>query len=182
MSAYAAMLRAVNVAGHNAVTMADLKSLCERLGYQDVKSLLQSGNVVFNAPGAEAAEIEAALERETQKRLHVSTQFFVRTRAQVAAAVRANPFGAQAEDDPARLVLVFLKSAAAASDVRALKAAISGPEQVSAKGNHVYAYYPDGQGRSKLTAKMIERYVKSVCTARNWNTVTKILEELKKQS
>ena len=169
-----ALLRAVNVAGHQRVGMAELRGLVEGLGCADVRTILASGNLVFRGGRAKGAALERLLERETTQRLGVATGFFVRTPAELDAVVAANPFPSEAERDPGRLVVMFLRDAPPAAAVRALQAAVTGREYLRAKGNHAYIVYPDGQGRSRLTAAVIEKHLGSRGTARNWNTVLKL--------
>jgi uncharacterized protein (DUF1697 family) len=90
--------------------------------------------------------------------------------------VARNPFPAEAERDPAHLTVVFLKDAPKAKAVEALAAAIRGREVIQADGRHLYAYYPDGVGRSKLTHALIESKLGTRGTARNWNTVLKLAQ------
>src|SRR5262245_66142866 len=106
MTGYVALLRAVNVAGHNRVPMAGLRALAERLGMKEVRTLLQSGNLVFRRGGADAKRIERLLEKETKKALGVETNFFVRTAAEWSDVVAANPFTAEAKSDPGHLLLM----------------------------------------------------------------------------
>ena len=166
MSLRIALLRAVNVAGHQPVPMADVREFFEDLGFRDVKTLLQTGNVVFRGDAT-----EAMLEREAVKRLGLATDIFIRSADEWRRIVDRNPFRRQAEDDPGRLVVAPLK--ASGNDF-----AWPGPEIVRLDGNTADIYYPDGQGRSKLTATMIERKAGTRCTARNWNTVMKIAAAL----
>jgi uncharacterized protein (DUF1697 family) len=170
-----ALLRAVNLGAHNKVGMAELRALLADLGFKDAQSLLQSGNLVF-AAAKPAAEVEALLERETKRRLGLDTDFFVRTAKDWQGIVAGNPFPAEAKADPGHLVVVCLKDAPAAKAVAALQAAAAskGREQVRASGRTAYVTYPDGIGRSKLTAQLIERHLGSPGTARNWNTVLKL--------
>ncbi len=171
---HVALLRAVNVAGHQQVAMADLRDFLTRLGFADARSLLQSGNLVFRGGTRTGAELERWLESEAAKRLALETAFFVRTAAEWRAVVAHNPFPTQAERDPAHLVVQFLKDAPGAKAVQALQAAITGRETVRADGAHAYIVYPDGIGRSRLTTAVIEKHLGTRSTARNWNTVLKI--------
>ena len=167
-----ALLRAVNVGGRGMVGMADLRDLLTQLGFHNVRSVLQSGNLVFDAPRARK-NLEQLLEKESAARLGVETDFFVRTAAEWDAIIDANPFRKEAKDDPGRLVVLFLKSA---SDAATLHKAIKGPEVARGAGRQIYVYYPDGQGRSKLTNALIEKTLGTRATARNWNTVLKLQE------
>jgi uncharacterized protein (DUF1697 family) len=153
--------------------MTDLRNLLGQLGFDDVKSLLQSGNVVFGSRARTGAELERFLEAEALKRFAIEIDFFVRAPEEWKSIIRQNPFRKEAELDPGRLVVMLLKSPPQAADVAALQAEISGPEIVQAKGRQLYAFYPNGQGRSRLTNAMIERKL-GRCTGRNWNTVLKL--------
>jgi uncharacterized protein (DUF1697 family) len=174
MTSYVALLRAVNVAGHTTVAMADLRACLTDLGLAEVRSLLQSGNLVFRAEETATAELERRLETETAARLHLRTEFFVRSAAEWNAIVAANPFKEEAERDPGHLVAVTLKDAPGAERFRDLQRSIVGREVVRAGGRHAYITYPDGQGRSRLTLALIERTLGTHGTARNWNTVLKL--------
>jgi uncharacterized protein (DUF1697 family) len=169
-----ALLRAVNVGGHKTVAMADLRGLLEQLGFTDVRSLLQSGNLVFRGRGRKGAAVERLLETEAENRLGLRTDFLVRTAAEWKAIVARNPFPDEARRDPAHLVVMFLKDAPVAERVEALRTAIAGPELVRACGRQVYITYPAGIGRSRLTSALIERNLGTRGTGRNWNTVLKL--------
>jgi uncharacterized protein (DUF1697 family) len=156
--------------------MAALRDTVSGLGFTDVATLLQSGNVVFRAPTGAPAAIELLLGRALSRRLAVTTDVFVRSAAEWAAHIRANPFRAEAKADPGRLHLLTLKDAPAPPQVAALRGAIRGRERVGAKGRALYAVYPDGAGRSRLTIALIERHLDTRATARNWNTVLKLAD------
>ncbi len=169
-----ALLRGVNVGGHRKVAMADLRSLLQALGFEDVRTLLQSGNAVFRSAGPSGVRLERLLEDEAKRRLGLDTAFLVRTAAEWDEAIARNPFPEAARRDPAHLLVMFLKAAPAGAAVRALRAAIAGREAVRAEGRHAYLVYPDGIGRSRLTIDVIERHLGTRGTARNWNTVLKL--------
>jgi len=153
--------------------MTDLRNFIAELGLQDPKSLLQSGNLIFTSNVRTGAELERFLESEAAERLSLEVDFFVRTPEEWKTVIRQNPFRKEAERDPGHLVVLFLKSVPDAEDVAALQADIKGPETVKAKGKQAYIFYPNGQGRSKLTTAMIEKHL-GRGTGRNWNTVTKL--------
>jgi uncharacterized protein (DUF1697 family) len=173
LTTHIALLRGINVGGHRSVGMTDLRNFLTKLGFDDVRSLLQSGNVVFGSRARTGAELERFLEAESVKRFGIEIDFFVRAPEEWKTMIRQNPFRKEAELDPARLVVMLLKSPPRPEDVAALQAGISGGEIVRAKGRHLYAFYPDGQGRSRLTNAVIERKL-GRCTGRNWNTVLKL--------
>ena len=169
-----ALLRAVNVSGRGKVGMAELRHMLTVIGFKDVKSLHQSGNVVFTSDVQPGAQLEARLEAEADKRLGLQTAFFVRTPRDLDVVIAGNPFPAEAKGDPSHLVVMFLKDAPNAAATAALRAAIKGPERVEADGKHAYVVYPAGIGESRLTTAMIEAKLGTQGTGRNWNTVLKL--------
>jgi uncharacterized protein (DUF1697 family) len=174
MTIHIALLRAVNLGPHQQVAMPDLRNLLTRLGFEEPRTLLNSGNLVFRSDGRSGAALEDLLEAEAEKQLGLRTDFFVRTATEWAAVIAANPFPDEAERDPGHLLVMFLKDAPAATDVTALRAAITGPEIIRAEGKQAYIVYPDGIGRSRLTNTLIEKKLGSRGTGRNWNTVLKL--------
>ena len=174
MTLHVALLRAVNLPSHNKIGMAELRKLLTDLGFEDVQSLLQSGNLVFRGDTRTSAQLEGLLEAEAKKRLGLETDFMVRTAGEWRAVIAGNPFPEEAERDPGHLVVMFLKEEADAKDVAALQKAIIGREVVRAKGRHAYITYPDGIGRSRLTNVVIEKKLGTRGTGRNWNTVLKL--------
>ncbi|MGE0534929.1 MAG: DUF1697 domain-containing protein [Pirellulales bacterium] len=171
---YIALLRAVNLAGQNRVAMVDLRGLLGDLGFAGVRTILQSGNLVFDAGRRKPAPLEALLQRETAKHFGIQVEYFVRSAAEWQAIVADNPFPDEAKSDPGHLVVACLKQAAAVKRVAALRAAIRGRETIAERGRELYILYPDGIGRSKLTTALIEKTLGTRCTARNWNTALKL--------
>ena len=169
-----ALIRGINVGGHMPVSMSDLRDLLAQLGMKGARSLLQSGNLIFRSDGQANAALETALETEAEKRLGIRADFLIRSAKEWKGVVARNPFRKEAERDPSHLVVMFLKSAVKPKDVKALQAAIAGPEIVRADGRHLYIVYPDGIGRSRLTNALIEKKLGLRGTARNWNTVLKL--------
>jgi len=178
MPMHVALLRGINVGGHNQVAMSDLRNLLGKLGLADAKSLLQSGNLVFRSDRLTGEKLERLLETETTKRLDVTADYLVRTADEWRTIIAKNPFPAEAKRDPSHLLVMCLKSAPAKKGIQALKAAIRGPEIVRAVGRQLYLVYPAGIGRSKLTGVLIESKLNTRGTARNWNTVEKLAELL----
>jgi uncharacterized protein (DUF1697 family) len=169
---HVALLRAVNVGGRS-LAMADLRAVAEGLGFTNVRTLLQSGNLVFEAAAKKAPALESALEVALKKH-GMETDFMVRRADELDAVIAANPFPNEAKADPGHLVVIFLKDAPGANAVAALQAAVKGREVIRHKGRELYIVYPDGIGRSKLTNKFIESRLDARGTGRNWNTVMKL--------
>jgi uncharacterized protein (DUF1697 family) len=175
MAAHIALLRAVNVGGRG-LKMGDLVSFARDLGLENPRTLLQSGNLVFESPDRADAALETRLEAAAEPRFGFQTDFMVRSAAEWRALIAANPFPKAAHDDPSHLLVMPLKAAPADGALEALRAAIKGPEQVAIVGRNAYLVYPDGIGRSKLTITVIEKKLGVRGTARNWNTVLKLGE------
>jgi uncharacterized protein (DUF1697 family) len=172
MPMHVALLRAVNVGGRS-LAMADLRKVAEGLGYGGVKTLLQSGNMIFDAK-AKADALEKTLEAALKKAVGLEADFMIRTAKELEAVIAANPFPGEAKSDPAHLVVMFLKGRADAKAVDAVREAVKGREVVRHNGRELYITYPDGIGTSKLTGAIIEKKLGIRGTARNWNTVTKL--------
>ena len=174
MTVFAALLRAINVAGTGIIKMADLKALCEETGFGDVRTLLQSGNVVFTATGTDkvvARKLADAIEKSHGFRPAIA----VRTAAEIADTIERNPFKAETKADPRFVVVGFLAgppTAGAAGRVAAVTGAAG--ERLKLSGRELYIHYPEGQGRSKVTNAVLERTLGVPVTVRNWNTVTKL--------
>jgi uncharacterized protein (DUF1697 family) len=168
-----ALLRAVNLGPTNRVKMADLRALLEREGYEDVRTLFQSGNVVLTStrkPDTVALELERLIADE----MGVETDVVVRTRDELADAIARNPIS-EADEQPKRCQVSFLAGKPDAAAVTRLEAVDVAPERFEVSGREVYAWHPDGLQRSKL-ARALGDGLGVTATARNWNTVTKLLE------
>jgi uncharacterized protein (DUF1697 family) len=174
VTAFVALLRAVNVGGTGIIKMADLKVLCESVGFTDVKTLLQSGNVAFLAKGSDKA-VAKKLADAIEKSHGFRPAVMVRTAGEIADAMKRNPFKAEEKSDPTHLVIAFMAdppTSGAKERVAAVKVAT---ERLHLSGRELHAHYASGQGTSKVTNVVLERALGVACTARNWNTVTKLL-------
>jgi uncharacterized protein (DUF1697 family) len=172
-SARVALLRAVNVGGRS-VAMADLRRLTEEAGFSHVRTLLQSGNLLFRTDPRPTRTIETLLEQAFQRRVGFPTDFIVRTSAEWTASIARNPFAKEARDDPAHLLTVFLKRPPSLGGEQRLRGAVRGREQVRVVDRQVYITYPDGIARSRVTLPLVEALLGARGTGRNWNTVTKL--------
>lgn len=171
MPVFIALIRGINVGGHKKIRMADLKVSCEALGLRNVRTLLQSGNVVFESDEKDRARLAAQIVGV----LGVEAKVILRTGAELRKVVDANPMVAEAERAPSRFIVVFLAEKPPAAAMKALRDAYEGPEKMQLHGAELYIEYGSGMGQSKLTNVLIERKLGVAGTARNWNTVTKLL-------
>jgi uncharacterized protein (DUF1697 family) len=173
MSVVIALLRAVNVGGR-ALKMTDLVALAGALGFAEARTLAQSGNLVFETKDAPDAALERRLEAAAEARFGFAIDFVVRSAAEWRTLIAKNPFLDAARDDPSHLLVVPLKTAPPPGALEALRAAIKGREEVALTDRDAYLVYPEGIGRSKLTIQVVERYLRTRGTARNWNTALKL--------
>jgi uncharacterized protein (DUF1697 family) len=170
------MLRGINLGPNRRVPMAELRALFGEAGYADVRTYVQSGNVVLKS-----AATPAKLEREAatliSERFGFEVPVVVRTRRELAAVVKLNPLGDVA-DNPKRYQVSFLSAKPTAGVVETLKAAAIGDERVVAHGREIYAWHPEGVARSKLWNALAGKGLGPgvTATARNWTTVTTLLE------
>jgi uncharacterized protein (DUF1697 family) len=170
-----ALLRGINVGGRNKVPMAALRELCAGLGWGEVATFIQSGNVVFEAKGADEA-LEAALEEALAKRFEVRTAVIVRSAGEWAEIITANPFPDESEREPNRVLVGLSKHALAPGAAEAVAAKAAAGERVEQAGGALWFHYPNGAGQSKLTPATIDRAAGSPVTARNWRTMTALAD------
>ena len=174
MARLIALLRAVNVGGRK-LPMAELRALCAELGWEDVQTYIQSGNVVFTAPG-KREEIEGRLEAAIKARFGMDVPAMVRTASQWSGYVAANPFPKVAEDSPNRLQLLVSKAPPRKDAAEKLMDRAQAGEKVESAGGALWFHYPEGVGTSKLTPAIIDKAAGSPSTSRNWRTVLKLHE------
>ncbi len=173
MARHVVLLRGINLGSRNRVPMAELRELLTGLGYSDVRTLLQSGNVVLSSskkPAGVAKEISAAVSSE----FGVESAVVVRSLAELADVVARNPFERVAKD-PKLFQVSFLSSKPKASVISELEAADVAPEQVSCSGREIFAWHAGGIQRSPLAKLLTDKKLGVTATARHWNTVSKLL-------
>ena len=154
--------------------MPKLRKQLSDAGFEDVTTYLQSGNVVLSSD-ASPDRVAGRLERLVAEGFGLDIDVIVRTRDELAEVVRRNPLG-EAPADPKRYQVSFLSAELDPETVRELVSLAAAPEQLVAKGRELYAWYPHGIARSKLAARLAGRDLGVTATARNWATVTKLLE------
>lgn len=167
------LLRGINLGAHRRVAMGELRDLLTRLGYGDVRTYLQSGNVVLTS-GASPRRLGRELEQQIAAELSVDAQVVVRTRDELADVVARNPL-ADIADDPKRYQVSFLSAEPDPAAVREVALVDVAPEQFIVSGREIFAWHPNGIQRSPLVKLLSERRLGVTATARNWSTVCKLL-------
>ncbi len=171
---YVALLRGINLGSRKRVAMADLRKLVEELGCTDVRTYVQSGNVVFRSD-RRAPQLGQAIEKAIEKRLGHDVAVVIRTDRQLRKLVADNPF-VRKKARPNTLYATFLAEKPDAARVRKLRERDFGPELWERVGEDICLFFPNGYGRVKLNNAMIERQLGVPATTRNWRTVTAIAE------
>jgi uncharacterized protein (DUF1697 family) len=167
------LLRGVNVGGRNRVAMQALREALEQAGVKRVRSYLQSGNVVVES-GASAAELARQCEAVIAERFALQVAVVVRTRDELAEVVRHDPLGKLA-DDPKLYQVSFCSTEPDGDAVHKAAERAAGGERLVVHGREIYAWFPDGVGRSRLAAQLGRQNLAATVTARNWTTVVKLL-------
>lgn len=174
---WAALLRGINL-GKRQLKSAELKAVVEGMGFTEVKTILASGNVVFEAGDAKPEALERDLHAALEKQTGLKSEVFVRNRADLEKIVAANPFPDEAEARPSYLVVSFHREPVDKAAIARLATSYEGPERMVAIGRELFTDFPDGQGRSNLIPAMQKAKLWKQNTARNWNTVLKLLAAL----
>ena len=174
MNSWIALLRGVNVTGRNMISMELLRDICVTLKLRNPRTYIQSGNVVFGSPETDPAKLAARLGSAIEKRCGFRPSVMLRTADEMRDVVMRNPYAARQNIDPGKFAVFFMASQPHPEVSNKVMAINVGGEEIRVDGRELYIYFPDGQGKSKLPP-ILERTLKMPATARNWNTVNKLL-------
>ncbi len=169
-----ALLRGINVGGRNSMPMKDLVAMFADAGCRDVRSYIQSGNVVFRASPALAVRIPAVLGKAISTRFGLQVPIVVRRAGELRQIARQNPF-LRAGADPKVLHVAFLADEPDAARVAALDPNRSPPDEFAVRGSEIYLHCPNGFARTKLTNDYFDSKLATTSTVRNWRTVLTLL-------
>ena len=170
------MLRGLNVGGHHKIPMESLRALYKDLGWPYARSFIQSGNVVFQVKKPDLAGIADRIEGAIEHTFGFRAPVFLRTAGEMRGTIARNPFLKRAGIDPTRLLVTFLAHEPQLEARDKLRALDTEPEEIRIHGRELYAYFPDGMARPRITMTAIEKMLKTPGTGRNWNTVTKLAQ------
>lgn len=173
MPVIVSLLRAVNLGGRNRIRMEELRALYVELGFRAVRTYVQSGNVVCHSSGARLPDLRRKIEDGIGRSFGFRPAVILRTLPEMRDVVAANPFAGREGIDPSKLLVLFLEAAPAAELQRAFNAASS--EDSYLIGAELYTYFPDGVSQARPQRPPVEKVLGVAGTARNWNTVTKLL-------
>ncbi len=180
MAVMICMLRGVNVGAHNRVKMEDLKVLCGSLKLREPQTYVQSGNVIFRTDERDLMKLVKRIEGAIEKRFGFQSDVVLRSTAELRDVITRNPFAKRRAIEPSKLLVTFL-SGDPGEEARALVRAIKcAPDELFVDGREVYINFPNGAGRPTLAWATIPKMLKVSGTARNWNSVKKMLEMAEK--
>lgn len=176
MITYIALLRGINVSGHHKIKMTELKQLFLALGYHDVITYIQSGNVVFKSNLKDSILIEDTIISAISKRFGHTIKVLVLTNENLTKVFVSNPFLQIEAIDTKSLYAILLKENFFVDGIKLIGPYLANNEELKIVGNCAYIHYPSGAGKSKLTINIIEKKLQTVATSRNWRTITKLIE------
>ncbi len=170
------LLRGINVSGHKKIKMAALKALYEQLGFTQVVTYIQSGNVVFETSLRSRRNLQAKIAQGIAAEFGFSVPVVLRTGSELGRIVAECPFGnIDLASEGSRVGVAFLATTPAPEHVAQIQRFVTAPEELVICGQEIYLRCPDGFGQSKLNNAFLERQLKVTATARNWKTVHKLL-------
>lgn len=177
METYISILRGINVTGSKVIKMTDLEKIYHDLGFQDVKTYIQSGNVVFKSDaGLHPREISAQIEKEIQSRFGYIVPVIIRTPEELRSVISSNPFRHGDGTVAKKIYITFLEDIPLPENIEKIRSINFYPDRFSISGKEIYIDCAAGYGTTKLSNTFFEKSLKTRATTRNWNTVTKLLE------
>lgn len=175
MPVIVSMLRGVNLGPHNRVKMDALRALYESLGFKDVQTYVQSGNVAFRTDVRDLARLARQIEDAIEKQFGFRTDVILRTTAEIRKAIAKNPFAGR-NLEPNKFLVTFLAGDPDAEARKKVMQIKTDPEELRIEGRELYMYFPNGMARPKLTWSQVAAKLKTSGTGRNWTTVQALLE------
>lgn len=167
------MLRGINVSGQKMTSMIKLKGLYESLGFKDVQTYIQSGNVIFRCPAADPLKLKARIEKGIKKVFGFDAPVFMRTREDFQKLIKKTPYS---KKDISRLYVSFLSEVPPELPIEELESVKDTSEEFVISGREIYLFLPNGAGKTKLSNTFLEKKLKVGATTRNWNTVVRLFE------
>lgn len=178
---FVALLRGINVSGRNKISMAKLRVTCAGIGCKDVRTYIQSGNVVFTS-SLSAKALERRLEQTIERQFRLLIPVVMRSASSWRRYVKSNPFSDEAKREAKWVLLALSKRPPRSNAASEMQQRATQGERVLKRGDAMWIHYASGIGRSKLTPAVLDRHVGSSVTARNWRTVLKLDEMMQEMT
>ena len=171
-----AMLRGINVSGHKTIKMEDLRALCENLGFRNIETYVQSGNVVFQSSVTNPTILSKRIGKRILQSFGFEVPVIVRDSKQMLNVTANNPFLKEKNVDPSKLHVTFLSEVTQNDSAKELEKLSIGPDRFYPSPLEIYLYCPEGYGRTKLSNNAIEKALSVTTTTRNWKTTNTLFE------
>lgn len=176
MTTWIALLRGINVGGNRRVAMAELRDALERIGLADVRTYIVSGNVVFRSARRDQVALAGEIEAAIENRFGFPVAVVLRTAAEMRQVLAGDPFPEGSASDPAHRYAVFLSADPAPDRLSVIDRDAVAPDVFAAGDRVIHAWYRQGLQASKLAGQLTDRGLGVSATARNWNTVRRLVE------
>jgi uncharacterized protein (DUF1697 family) len=182
MQTYISFLRGVNMTGHNSIKMADLSVLFKDMGFQDAETYIQSGNVIFsNAADLSVSDISLKIEKAILERFNFNVPVLIRTVEEMRKIISVNPFLLQQSFDPSKMAVMFLYEKSSEAQIQKVINFDYPPDKFEIIGSEIFIYCPNGFGKTKFYTNFFEKKMGVTGTARNWKTITTVLNIAEKK-
>jgi uncharacterized protein (DUF1697 family) len=181
MTKHLALLRGINVSGHNMIKMEALKAALEAIGFSNVVTYIQSGNVFVETEEESSFGVGFKIKQEIFKTFGHEVPVIVIGKNDLELCFKNNPFLKQKDVDTKKLYVAFISKELSSSAINELKISQFKPDEAVIDGNRIFIKYDIGAGKTRLDQKYIEKKLNVTATIRNWNTVTKLLEMYKEE-
>ncbi|MNX36167.1 hypothetical protein D3C86_664460 [compost metagenome] len=176
MTTHLALLRGINVSGHNMMKMEALKTMLESIGFKNVRTYLQSGNVFVDTDEESASKVGFMIKQEIFKVFGHEVPTIVITKEDLELCFKNSPYLKEKDIDTKKLYVAFVSTALKSENINDLKISQFKPDEASIDGNRIFIKYDIGAGKTRLEGKYIEKKLNVIVTMRNWNTVTNLLK------
>jgi uncharacterized protein (DUF1697 family) len=174
LTTYIALLRGINVGGNKIIKMQDLKVMFQSLEYQNVRTYIQSGNVVFESGEAADSRLSGVIEQRIKESFGFDVSVIVRSLDELEEAIASNPFHLTQQEDFKRLYVSFLAAEPSAEALEQLRPYVDGPDKLRFAGKEMYVLYEVSVSQSALFKVPLDKILGMPVTTRNWNTVNKL--------
>jgi uncharacterized protein (DUF1697 family) len=176
MAIYVSLLRGINIGGHKRIKMDKLRQSFEALGFEQVRTFIQSGNVVFKAAKTSTSTLSKRIEAKILADVGFPVSVISRNAEELGSAIENNPFLKDPRIDAAKLHVTFLSAAPDPSALKKLAELTAAPDKSCCVGKELYLYLPEGVSGSELMKKPLDGVLSVVTTTRNWKTVNSLHE------
>lgn len=176
MTTHLVLLRGINVSGHNMMKMEALKTMLENIGFTNVRTYLQSGNVFVDTEEESASKVGFMIKQEIFKVFGHEVPTIVITKDDLELCFKNSPYLKEKDIDTKKLYVAFVSTALKSENINDLKISQFKPDEASIDGNRIFIKYAVGAGKTRLEGKYIEKKLNVIVTMRNWNTVTNLLK------